>query len=182
MPNRDKVLITQAAMSILGFTLMVGIAARALRSASASASGRPDAIITSDGPSQQFKASFGSQAEGLPIARASGFGSGENPVRSARGGGRSIAGSRSPNATWNGDSDFSRARLFGKSGGDSILTGMIVKRGSELMLRDGSGKYFHLDMPDRARQFEGVNVRVTGTLESTDSVRVAELVPSDWGH
>ena len=47
-----------------------------------------------------------------------------------------------------------------------IVTGTIVKSGSNLVLRDSFGAVYQLDAQDKAAPFEGKSVKVTGKLEA----------------
>ena len=44
-------------------------------------------------------------------------------------------------------------------------TGTVVKDGEQFVLRESSGQLFKLDDPERAKQFEGKAVTVTGQLD-----------------
>jgi hypothetical protein len=56
-----------------------------------------------------------------------------------------------------------RTDRVGSSASD-VFTGVIVKRGADLVLRDSSGTLYRLDVPSKAEGFEGKSVKVTGTL------------------
>ncbi len=59
-----------------------------------------------------------------------------------------------------------------------IFTGKIVKSGSKFMLRDSSNKTYQLDNQEKAKQFQGKSVKVTGTLdESTETIQVTAIEP-----
>jgi hypothetical protein len=49
----------------------------------------------------------------------------------------------------------------------TVITGTIVKDGSSFVLRASSGEVYKLDTPDKAQQFEGKSVKVTGKLEES---------------
>jgi hypothetical protein len=60
-----------------------------------------------------------------------------------------------------------------------IFTGKIVKSGSKFMLRDSSNKTYQLDDQEKAKQFQGKSVKVTGTLdESTETIQVTAIEPA----
>jgi len=47
----------------------------------------------------------------------------------------------------------------------TTFTGTITRDGSQYVLRDSSGQTYKLDDADRAKQFEGKTVKVTGQLD-----------------
>ena len=57
------------------------------------------------------------------------------------------------------------------------FTGKVAKSGSKLVLKDSVTKAtYALDDQDKAKQFEGQIVKVTGTLDSkTNTIRVANI-------
>lgn len=59
------------------------------------------------------------------------------------------------------------------------FTGKIAKSGSKLVLKDSATKAtYTLDDQDRAKQFEGRTVKVTGTLDpQRNMIRVANIEP-----
>src|SRR5271169_1274465 len=59
------------------------------------------------------------------------------------------------------------------------FTGKIAKSGSKLVLKDNATKAtYALDDQDKAKQFEGQSVKVTGTLDAqTRTIRVANIEP-----
>jgi flagellar basal body-associated protein FliL len=61
------------------------------------------------------------------------------------------------------------------------FTGKIAKSGGKLVLKNGVTKStYMLDDQDRAKQFEGKDVKVTGTLdEAANTIRVATIEPGD---
>jgi hypothetical protein len=61
------------------------------------------------------------------------------------------------------------------------FTGTVVKNGSQFALRDSSGKTYQLDDADRAKQFEGKTVKVTGQLDEQAMVIHVESIASSEG-
>jgi len=60
-----------------------------------------------------------------------------------------------------------------------MLSGTITREGSELVLKDTSGTEYHLDSQDRAAQYEGKSVQVTGKLDtSSNTMHVDSIQPS----
>jgi flagellar basal body-associated protein FliL len=61
------------------------------------------------------------------------------------------------------------------------FTGKIAKSGGKLVLKNSVTKSTYvLDDQDRAKQFEGKDVKVTGTLdEAANTIRVATIEPGD---
>ena len=61
------------------------------------------------------------------------------------------------------------------------FVGKIVKSGEQLVLRNSVTKStYMLDDQGRAKQFEGKDVKVMGTLdEATNTIRVATIEPGD---
>jgi uncharacterized protein YdeI (BOF family) len=57
-----------------------------------------------------------------------------------------------------------------QSQASSTFTGTVVKNGEQYMLRDSSGQIFGLDDSDKAKQFEGKTVKVTGQLDAQAKV------------
>lgn len=57
------------------------------------------------------------------------------------------------------------------------FTGKVAKSGSKLVLKDSATKAtYALDDQDKAKQFEGQTVKVTGSLDSkTNTIRVANI-------
>ena len=49
----------------------------------------------------------------------------------------------------------------------TVFTGTIVKDGSSFVLQASSGDVYRLDTSDKAQQFEGKSVKVTGKLEES---------------
>lgn len=52
----------------------------------------------------------------------------------------------------------------------TTFTGTVVKNGEQYMLRDSSGQIYGLDDSDKAKQFEGKSVKVTGQLDDQAKV------------
>lgn len=50
-----------------------------------------------------------------------------------------------------------------------VLTGTIVKDGSDFVLKDSGGTVYKLDAPDKAAKFVGKAVKVTGQLEQAEN-------------
>lgn len=57
-----------------------------------------------------------------------------------------------------------------------VLTGTIVKNGSDLVLQDSTGVVYQLDAQDKAKSFEGKSVKITGRLESTSNLLHVEII------
>jgi hypothetical protein len=64
-----------------------------------------------------------------------------------------------------------------KASESQTFTGKVAKSGSKLVLKDTASKAtYALDDQDKAKQFEGQTVKVTGTLDSqTNTIRVANI-------
>lgn len=59
-----------------------------------------------------------------------------------------------------------------------VVTGTIVKKGSDYILRDPAGSEYLLDAPEKAEPFDGASVRVTGMLEAnTNLLHVESIEP-----
>jgi len=64
-----------------------------------------------------------------------------------------------------------------QASGTSVFTGVVVRDGSEFVLRaSSSGAVFRLDSPSKARLFEGKPVRVTGKLKETAKLIQVEAI------
>jgi uncharacterized protein YdeI (BOF family) len=50
-----------------------------------------------------------------------------------------------------------------------VVTGTIVKNGSDFVLKDDKGTIYRLDAQDKAAQYENKSVKVTGKLEPAAS-------------
>jgi Protein of unknown function (DUF5818) len=59
------------------------------------------------------------------------------------------------------------------------FTGKIAKSGEKFVLKDnGSKSAYMLDDQDRAKQFVGQSVRVTGTLDAqSNTIRISSITP-----
>lgn len=59
------------------------------------------------------------------------------------------------------------------------FAGKIAKSGEKLVLKDSVSKStYALDDQDKAKQFEGQQVKVTGTLDAaTNTIRIASIAP-----
>lgn len=66
-----------------------------------------------------------------------------------------------------------------QSSQSQTFTGKIAKSGSKLVLKDDATKAAYvLDDQDKAKQFEGQTVKVTGTLDAqSHTIRVANIEP-----
>jgi DNA/RNA endonuclease YhcR with UshA esterase domain len=53
-----------------------------------------------------------------------------------------------------------------------VVTGTIVKSGSDFVLKDTSGTVYKLDAPEKAEPFEGKSVKVTGQLDSANATLI----------
>ena len=73
-----------------------------------------------------------------------------------------------PQQPYNGMNQQSDVKTF---------TGKVMKSGENLVLKDSASKStYKLDDQDRAKSFEGKNVKVTGTLDAaTSTIRVANI-------
>ncbi|MGD0832038.1 MAG: DUF5818 domain-containing protein [Terracidiphilus sp.] len=61
-----------------------------------------------------------------------------------------------------------------------MITGTIVKRGSNLVLRATSGTVYQLDAQEKAEPYMGKSVRITGRLEArTKLLHVQEIEVSN---
>jgi hypothetical protein len=49
-----------------------------------------------------------------------------------------------------------------------VVTGTIVKNGSDFVLKDAKGTIYRLDAQDKAAPFENKSVKVTGTLQPAE--------------
>jgi hypothetical protein len=58
----------------------------------------------------------------------------------------------------------------------TVFTGTIVKSGSDYLLKDASGNVYMLDTPEKAKYFEGKNVKVTGRLEANANLLHVEAI------
>ena len=59
------------------------------------------------------------------------------------------------------------------------FTGKVVKMGGKLVLKDSASKAtYKLDDQEKAKQFEGQSVQVTGTLDTqTQTIRMTSITP-----
>jgi hypothetical protein len=57
-----------------------------------------------------------------------------------------------------------------------VVTGTIVKSGSNLVLRDMSGDVYQLDAQDKAQPYEGKSVKVSGKLEADSKLIHVESI------
>jgi uncharacterized protein YdeI (BOF family) len=57
-----------------------------------------------------------------------------------------------------------------QSQASATFTGTVVKNGEQYMLRDSTGQIYGLDDSDKAKQFEGKTVKVTGQLDAQAKV------------
>ena len=58
----------------------------------------------------------------------------------------------------------------GQNQASATFTGTVVKNGEQYMLRDSTGQIYGLDDSDKAKQFEGKTVKVTGQLDTQAKV------------
>jgi len=58
----------------------------------------------------------------------------------------------------------------GQNQASATFTGTVVKNGEQYMLRDSTGQIYGLDDSDKAKQFEGKTVKVTGQLDAQAKV------------
>lgn len=61
------------------------------------------------------------------------------------------------------------------------FTGTVVKNGDQYVLRDSSGQVYKLDDSTRAQQFEGKQVKVTGTLDADSKMIHVDNIESAQG-
>jgi len=57
-----------------------------------------------------------------------------------------------------------------------VVTGTILKNGSDLVLKDLAGKTYRLDAPDKVGPFEGMSVKVTGKLDAEANLLHVETI------
>jgi hypothetical protein len=57
-----------------------------------------------------------------------------------------------------------------------VVTGTIVKSGSDFVLKDSSGTVYNLDAPDKAEPYNGKSVKVTGKLEADTNLLPVESI------
>jgi hypothetical protein len=50
-----------------------------------------------------------------------------------------------------------------------VVTGTIIKSGSDFVLKDPSGTVYGLDAPEKVAPFEGKSVKVTGHLDAANA-------------
>jgi len=50
-----------------------------------------------------------------------------------------------------------------------VITGTIIKSGSDFVLKDPSGTVYGLDAPEKVEPFEGKSVKVTGHLDAANA-------------
>jgi hypothetical protein len=60
-----------------------------------------------------------------------------------------------------------------------VVTGTIVKNGSDFVLKDDKGTIYRLDAQDKAAQFENKSVKVTGKLEQADTANQIAMLHVD---
>ena len=60
-----------------------------------------------------------------------------------------------------------------------VVTGTIVKSGSDFVLKDDKGTIYRLDAQDKAAQFENKSVKVTGKLEQADNANQIAMLHVD---
>ena len=60
-----------------------------------------------------------------------------------------------------------------------VVTGTIIKNGSDFVLKDDKGTIYRLDAQDKAAQFENKSVKVTGKLEQPDSANQMAMLHVD---
>ena len=60
-----------------------------------------------------------------------------------------------------------------------VVTGTIVKNGSDFVLKDDKGTIYRLDAQDKAAQFENKSVKVTGKLEQPDGANQMAMLHVD---
>lgn len=60
-----------------------------------------------------------------------------------------------------------------------VVTGTIVKNGSDFVLKDDKGTVYRLDAQDKAAQFENKSVKVTGKLVPAESANQIAMLHVD---
>jgi hypothetical protein len=60
-----------------------------------------------------------------------------------------------------------------------VVTGTIVKNGSDFVLKDDKGTIYRLDAQDKAAPFENKSVKVTGKLEQADNANQTAMLHVD---
>jgi Protein of unknown function (DUF5818) len=60
-----------------------------------------------------------------------------------------------------------------------VVTGTIVKNGSDFVLKDEKGTIYRLDAQDKVAQFENKSVKVTGKLEQADNANQIAMLHVD---
>jgi uncharacterized protein YdeI (BOF family) len=53
-----------------------------------------------------------------------------------------------------------------------VVSGTIIKSGSDFVLKDTSGTVYRLDSPEKAEPFEGKSVKVTGQLDAANATLI----------
>ena len=60
------------------------------------------------------------------------------------------------------------------------FTGTVVKAGDKYVLKTAAGKTYQLDDQDKAKQFKGKQVKVSGSLDkATSMLHVTDISPAD---
>lgn len=75
--------------------------------------------------------------------------------------------------------DQQQTSTMGQLPGTKTFSGKIMKSGDKLVLQDSVGdSTYQLDDQQKAKAFQGKNVKVTGTVDSvTDTIHIAEIQP-----
>jgi hypothetical protein len=60
-----------------------------------------------------------------------------------------------------------------------VVTGTIIKNGSDFVLKDEKGMVYRLDAQDKAAPFENKSVKVTGKLEQADNSNQTAMLHVD---
>ena len=77
------------------------------------------------------------------------------------------------------DAASQQAQTMNEAGEAQMFTGKVAKAGGKYVLRDTANKAIYmLDDQEKAKQFEGQEVKVSGTLDSqTRTIHVASIAP-----
>jgi hypothetical protein len=75
---------------------------------------------------------------------------------------------------------ISQTQDTGQQQDTKTFTGTLMKDGDKLVLKDeASNVTYHLDDQEKAKEHEGKQVRINGTLnDATNTIRVSSLEPS----
>ena len=73
----------------------------------------------------------------------------------------------------------SQPHAMNQASDSQTFTGKIAKLGGKFVLKDSASKStYALDDQDKAKQFEGQSVQVTGTLDAqSNTIRISSITP-----